>query len=107
MADNYLERRREDYEARKAAWLKNKKGVRSSVAGSSDTMNGEGMLHSFSASVENIMLPDKFTNPFDYEPHPLCLLAAEEVRRYLSEQVEWKEELDKGKIFCLLVVRTC
>ena len=107
MADNYLERRREDYEARKAAWLKNKKRVRSSVAGSADTMNGEGMLHSFSASVENIMLPDKFTNPFDYEPHPLCLLAAEEVRRYLSEQVEWKEELDKGKMFGVLVVRTC
>jgi hypothetical protein len=25
MADNYLERQRETYEARKAAWLKNKK----------------------------------------------------------------------------------
>jgi hypothetical protein len=25
MADNYLERQREQYEARKAAWLKNKK----------------------------------------------------------------------------------
>ena len=25
MADNFLERQRQDYEARKAAWLKNKK----------------------------------------------------------------------------------
>ena len=30
MADNYLERRREDYEARKAAWLKSKKRKRAS-----------------------------------------------------------------------------
>jgi hypothetical protein len=27
MADNYLERQREQYEARKAAWLKKKRGT--------------------------------------------------------------------------------
>ncbi len=28
MADNFLERQRRDYEARKAIWLKKKKGVK-------------------------------------------------------------------------------
>ena len=106
MADNYLERRREDYEARKAAWLKNKKRTRTSVTENKWTTDGNEMLHSFSVSIEDLELPKKFTNPFDYDPHPLCILATEEVQRYLSEQTEWKEELDKGKMFGVLVVRT-
>ena len=101
MADNYLERRREDYEARKAAWLKSKKRKRASHPD-----DGSEMLHFFTASTEGIELPMKFTNPFDYQPHPLCILAAGEVQRYLAEQAEWKEELDKGKMFGVLVVRT-
>ena len=101
MADNYLERRREDYEARKAAWLKSKKRKRASHPD-----DGSEMLHFFTASTEGIELPMKFTNPFDYQPHPLCILAAGEVQRYLTEQAEWKEELDKGKMFGVLVVRT-
>ena len=64
------------------------------------------MLHFFTASTEGSELPVKFTNPFDYQPHPLCILAAGEVQRYLAEQAEWKEELDKGKMFGVLVVRT-
>lgn len=101
MADNYLERRREDYEARKAAWLKSKKRKRASHPD-----DGSEMLHFFTASTEGSELPVKFTNPFDYQPHPLCILAAGEVQRYLAEQAEWKEELDKGKMFGVLVVRT-
>ncbi len=101
MADNYLERRLEDYEARKAAWLKRKK--RTKVSHPTD---GSEMLHPFAASTDGIRLPEKFTNPFDYEPHPLCILAAGEVQQYLAKQTEWKEELDKGKMFGVLVVRT-
>lgn len=101
MADNYLERRREDYEARKAAWLKSKKRKRASHPN-----DGSEMLHFFTTSTEGSELPVKFTNPFDYQPHPLCILAAGEVQRYLAEQAEWKEELDKGKMFGVLVVRT-
>ena len=101
MADNYLERRREDYEARKAAWLKSKKRKRASHPD-----DGSEMLHFFTTSTEGSELPVKFTNPFDYQPHPLCILAAGEVQRYLAEQAEWKEELDKGKMFGVLVVRT-
>lgn len=46
-----------------------------------------------------------FTNPFSYTPHPLCLQAAEEVRRMIAECKEWQEEVSKGKMFGVLVVQ--
>lgn len=64
------------------------------------------MLHSFHTSVAGIPLPEKFTFPFCYTPHPLCILAAEEVQRYLIQQEAWKEELAQGKMFGVLVVKT-
>ena len=48
--------------------------------------------------------PEQFNNPFCYEPHPLCVLAAEEVHRYITENAEIKEDADKGKMFGVLVV---
>lgn len=42
-------------------------------------------------------------NPFCYEPHPLCMEAAEEVRRYLNGHPEWEEEVQAGKMFGVLV----
>ena len=95
MADNYLERRREDYEVRKAAWQKGKKRARTSTK-VSPSDGGETMLHPFASPTDGIELPARFTKPFDYEPHPLCILAAKEVQQYLTQQTEWKEELDKG-----------
>ena len=47
----------------------------------------------------DIPLPERFTYPFCYEPHPLCLLAAEEVKRELSRM-----HLTEGKMFGVLVV---
>lgn len=47
----------------------------------------------------DIPLPERFTYPFCYEPHPLCLLAAEEVKRVLSRM-----HLTEGKMFGVLVV---
>lgn len=43
--------------------------------------------------------PDRFTYPFCYEPHPLCLLAAKEVQQELGRMV-----LTEGKMFGVLVV---
>ena len=48
--------------------------------------------------------PPRFTYPFCYEPHPLCLAAAEEVRHYLSSHPEWQQELSEGKMLGVLVV---
>lgn len=49
-------------------------------------------------------LPKAFTYPFHYTPHPLCIQAVEEVKRYLHRQDEWQEELSKGKMFGVLIV---
>lgn len=62
-------------------------------------------LHIIEHRPEDNALPKLFTFPFRYEPHPLCIEAAREVQHYLGEQAEWREELDKGKMFGVLVVR--
>ena len=64
------------------------------------------MIHSFKKSIASIELPDKFTYPFHYTPHPLCVMAAEEVQTYLATQTLWQEELEQGKMFGVLVVQT-
>lgn len=48
--------------------------------------------------------PGRFNNPFGYEPHPLCQLAAREVVEMVGEHSEWHEELNQGKMFGVLVV---
>lgn len=65
----------------------------------------EPMIHFFKQPVSHIALPDKFTYPFHYTPHPLSVLAAEEVKAYIAMQKEWKEELALGKMFGVLIVQ--
>ena len=48
--------------------------------------------------------PRKFTYPFNYTPHPLCEEAARELQAYLAGKTEWREEIDGGKMFGVLVV---
>ena len=61
-------------------------------------------LHPLPAYIKDITAPQQFTYPFCYEPHPLCVAAANEVRQYLTLHSEWHEELSKGKMFGVLVV---
>ncbi|MBR5696746.1 MAG: RNA pseudouridine synthase [Paludibacteraceae bacterium] len=63
------------------------------------------MFHLFQKSVDDIELPKQFTYPFSYEPHPLSVMAADEVRAYITSQTQWAEELAQGKMFGVLVVR--
>ena len=49
--------------------------------------------------------PARFTFPFNYTPHPLCVAAAAELQQYLTARTEWKEETDGGKMFGVLVVK--
>ena len=49
-------------------------------------------------------LPREFTYPFCYEPHPLCVAAAGEVQRYISDSGVWSGENSVGKMFGVLVV---
>lgn len=62
------------------------------------------MIHLFEQPISHIALPKKFTFPFQYTPHPLCVLAAEEVKAFIASQEEWQEELALGKMFGVLVV---
>ena len=63
------------------------------------------MIHFFKKPVSHLALPEKFTYPFHYTPHPLCVLAAEEVKEYIASRKEWQEELASGKMFGVLIVQ--
>ena len=54
------------------------------------------VLHTLTTDIEP---PKRFTYPFCYEPHPLAVLAAEEVKRELASM-----RLTEGKMFGVLVV---
>ena len=62
------------------------------------------MVHFFKQPISHLALPEKFTYPFHYTPHPLCVLAAEEVKEYIASRKEWQDELTLGKMFGVLVV---
>lgn len=68
----------------------------------------------FSRPIDGIELPEKFTFPFFYQPHPLSLVAAEELKDYIESQVDWTHNfglkpeeggMKIGKMFGVLVVQ--
>jgi tRNA pseudouridine32 synthase/23S rRNA pseudouridine746 synthase len=72
------------------------------------------LFHPFKANISDISLPEKFTFPFYYEPHPLSILAAVELQQYLATQTGFQhnfglsaaqEGLAIGKMFGVLVVQ--
>lgn len=67
----------------------------------------------FKSDIGNYELPKRFNFPFYYEPHPLCVLAANELQEHLLNQKEWKHNFGLpnyaegtiiGKMFGVLVV---
>ena len=62
------------------------------------------MLHRFVRDISEFRLPDKFTYPFCYKPHPLVEEAAVQVRQYIENRVDWKDEIGQGKMFGVMVV---
>ena len=71
-------------------------------------------FHSFQSNISEILLPEKFTFPFYYEPHELSKCAAKELQNYLENQQDFKHNfgLDEnqngtaiGKMFGVLVVQ--
>ena len=62
---------------------------------------------SFSHNIESYILPERFTYPFCYEPHPLCILAAQELQHQLQNHKRLQRELEQtGKMFGVLLVET-
>ena len=63
------------------------------------------ILHSIDqALLSGIDIPERMNNPLDYQPHPLCIAVCKELQTYLSERKDWREEIDKGKMFGVLIV---
>lgn len=59
-------------------------------------------------------LPEQFTYPFYYQPHPLCIKAADEVKAYLKSQLDFDHnfgldetriDLKIGKMFGIMLVQ--
>ena len=67
----------------------------------------------FKNRTDNFALPKQFTFPFYYDPHPLCVLASQELQQYLKTQNEWhhnfgisKNKIEPiGKMFGVLLVQ--
>ncbi|WP_420911141.1 pseudouridine synthase [Vibrio aestuarianus] len=52
----------------------------------------------FNTSIEEYSLPERFTFPFCYEPHPLCRLAAQQLQEYLLTQAYWQHDFSSKKV---------
>lgn len=64
------------------------------------------LFHYFSRDVSNIDLPEKFTFPFFYQPHPLAIAASDQLQQWLSGGGKLLHDFDcDGKMFGVLVVR--
>jgi tRNA pseudouridine32 synthase/23S rRNA pseudouridine746 synthase len=67
----------------------------------------------FKAKVDNMLLPEKFTFPFYYQPHQISQIAAKELQQHLLNQTSWQHnfgltgqvEQAIGKMFGVLVVK--
>lgn len=66
----------------------------------------------FTADVSDIDLPESFTFPFCYEPHPLSQMAAKQLQQHLESQTDWQHDFgfgasskEAGKMFGVLVVK--
>ena len=62
-------------------------------------------FHLFEGDVAAVELPRQFTCPFCYEPHPLALMAVEQVQHYVASRDDWADEMDAGKMLGVLVAR--
>jgi tRNA pseudouridine32 synthase/23S rRNA pseudouridine746 synthase len=72
------------------------------------------LFHPFQCDLSGIPIPELFTFPFYYEPHPLSKIAAETLQQYLDTQTDFNHNfgldpkqpgLAIGKMFGVLVVQ--
>ena len=60
-------------------------------------------MHLFK-NIELNNMPERMNNPFSYEPHPLCIEACRDLQAELSQRNDWREEINRGKMFGVLIV---
>ena len=61
-------------------------------------------IHFLPKETDNIPSPEKFTFPFCYEPHPLCVAAVEQIKDDIRQRFTSLQT--SGKMFGVLVVQT-
>jgi tRNA pseudouridine32 synthase/23S rRNA pseudouridine746 synthase len=67
----------------------------------------------FTSPIEKHHLPERFTFPFYYQPHSLCILAAQQLQSHLVTQTQWQHNFGLfddptniiGKMFGVLLVK--
>lgn len=68
----------------------------------------------FNTPIEQFTLPEKFTFPFYYTPHPLAVRAAQQLQEHITSQTDWvhnfgiddeMEGMVIGKMFGVMVVQ--
>jgi tRNA pseudouridine32 synthase/23S rRNA pseudouridine746 synthase len=70
-------------------------------------------FHNLPDKAQQVVLPERFTFPFHYTPHPLALQAVASLQNHLQTQTDWQHDFGhgqeagvgaKGKMFGVLVV---
>ncbi len=71
------------------------------------------LFHRFQSDTTDLSLPERFTFPFYYQPHPLCELATKELQHHLETQSNWQHDfgvehgtIGTGKMFGVLVAQS-
>jgi len=75
--------------------------------------NTEKYFTAFSHNIDEYVLPQRFTFPFYYQPHPIALLAVKQLQACISEDIQWQHNFGSngdtknatGKMFGILVVK--
>ena len=62
-------------------------------------------FHLLGEDAAAVDLPQQFTCPFCYEPHPLALTAVRQVQKYVASRSDWADEMDAGKMLGVLVAK--
>lgn len=62
-------------------------------------------FHLLGPEAATMALPQRFTCPYCYEPHPLALMAVEQVQQYVAQRDDWADELGAGKMLGVLVAQ--
>lgn len=79
-----------------------------------EVKNKDQRFHLFKCETDHLSLPDQFTYPFCYDPHPIAVLAVEELKKHILSKQDWdhnfgvdtsKTNVPLGKMFGVLVVK--
>lgn len=68
------------------------------------SFNTEKITYFDQKMIRDIKIPDRFNYPHNYEPHPLCQIAADELKNYISNHFGSEFDFKIGKMFGVLIV---